>query len=163
MRPVEPQEAEPEEAAEAAPGRSPAPARTQPARPPAVAPVPPPPLAPLDRCFRQRIARGTQPIDTTLDLHGYTQNEAHNRLLHFIRNARSGGATVVLVITGKGARKSDDPFGERGVLFRQVPLWLKQPEFREHIVGFERAGVAHGGEGALYVRLRKPRRDAPTE
>jgi DNA-nicking Smr family endonuclease len=122
---------------------------------PATRPAPPP-LAPLDRRFRQRLARGTQAIEARIDLHGMTQSEAHTRLLHFVRNARSGGATVALVITGKGARAAD-PLAERGVLYRQVPLWLKQPDFREHIVGFERAHATHGGEGALYVRLRRLR------
>jgi len=63
---------------------------------------------------------------------------------------------LVLVITGKGAG-GGDPFGERGVLKRQTPLWLRLPEFRRHIVGFEAAGIGHGGEGALYVTLRRAR------
>jgi DNA-nicking Smr family endonuclease len=62
----------------------------------------------------------------------------------------------VLVITGKGARAQDER-GERGVLKRQVPLWLKLPEFRAYVVGFEEAHIGHGGEGALYVRLRRAR------
>jgi DNA-nicking Smr family endonuclease len=56
----------------------------------------------------------------------------------------------VLVITGKGVRA-----GEPGVLRRQVPLWLGLAEFRDAVVGFEEAHMAHGGEGALYVRLRR--------
>jgi DNA-nicking Smr family endonuclease len=36
-------------------------------------------------------------------------------------------------------------------------MWLRTTEFRGFIVGFEDAGVRHGGEGALYVRLRRPR------
>ena len=56
------------------------------------------------------------------------------------------------MITGKGTR---DDGGERGVLKRQVPLWLKLPEFRACVVGFEDAHTGHGGEGALYVRIRK--------
>jgi DNA-nicking Smr family endonuclease len=57
-----------------------------------------------------------------------------------------------LVITGKG---SADAYGGRGVLKRQVPMWLRLPEFRGYVVGFEQAGITHGGEGALYVRLRR--------
>jgi DNA-nicking Smr family endonuclease len=41
------------------------------------------------------------------------------------------------------------------VLRRQVPLWLGLPELRDVVVGFEEAHIAHGGEGALYVRLRR--------
>jgi DNA-nicking Smr family endonuclease len=43
------------------------------------------------------------------------------------------------------------------VLRRQVPLWLALPEFRPFIVGFDEAHVTHGGQGALYVRLRRIR------
>jgi DNA-nicking Smr family endonuclease len=45
--------------------------------------------------------------------------------------------------------------GERGVLKRQVPLWLAQPEFRALVIGFEEAAPSHGGAGALYVRVRR--------
>ena len=111
-----------------------------------------PALAPLGRRAKQRLARGTESIDGRLDLHGRTQAQAHTALLSFLRGAQSRGAKNVLVITGKGARASD---GERGVLKRQVPLWLKLPELRGLVVGFEQAHIGHGGEGALYVRLRK--------
>ena len=114
-------------------------------------PPSPPPLAPLDRKTKSRIARGTHAIDARLDLHGYTQAEAHDALLRFLRRARDKGAGVVLVITGKGGRGD----GERGVLNRAVPMWLTLPEFREYVVGFDAAAISHGGEGALYVRVRK--------
>jgi len=119
---------------------------------PAAAP-PAPPLAPLDRRTRRRVAAGKEAIDARLDLHGLTQSEAHAALLHFLRNASARGAKLVLVITGKGARSD----GERGVLRRQVPQWLRLPEFRAFVIGFEDAHIAHGGEGALYVRVRKAR------
>jgi len=38
-----------------------------------------------------------------------------------------------------------------------VPLWLRLPEFRPYVVGFEEAHTGHGGEGALYVRVRRAR------
>jgi DNA-nicking Smr family endonuclease len=113
------------------------------------------PLAPLGRRMKQRVARGKEGIDGRLDLHGLTQVEAHATLLRFLRTASSRGARLVLVITGKGARAGD---GERGVLKRQVPQWLGLPEFRALVVGFEDAHVAHGGEGALYVRVRRSKR-----
>ena len=115
----------------------------------------PPPLAPLGRRMKQRVARGKDMIDGRLDLHGLTQAEAHATLLRFLLAASSRGARLVLVITGKGARASEDT---RGVLKRQVPQWLGLPEFRALVVGFEDAHVAHGGEGALYVRVRRSKR-----
>ena len=114
----------------------------------------PPPLVPLGRRVKQRVARGKDEIDGRLDLHGLTQSEAHAELLRFLRTASSRGARLVLVITGKGARAAD---GERGVLKRQVPHWLGLPEFRALVIGFEDAHVSHGGEGALYVRVRRAR------
>lgn len=139
------------------------------AKAPTAVPAPPapklaaPPLAPLGRRMRQRIGRGTEPIDRRIDLHGMTQGQAHDALAGFLRAAQAGGAKLVLVITGKGiatgARADRDPFADRGVLKRQVPLWLKQAEFRDLVLGFEGAGIGHGGAGALYVRLRRGRRE----
>ena len=103
------------------------------------------------------MARGRDAIDARIDLHGMTQSEAHDALVRFVRRAQSNGARLVLVVTGKGSGPSRDGERERGVLRRQVPLWLALPEFRPLIVGFDEAHVAHGGEGALYVRLRRIR------
>jgi DNA-nicking Smr family endonuclease len=126
----------------------PTPARAVPA------PKSPPPLAPLGRRERSKLSRGKQEIDARLDLHGMTQTRAHRVLFSFLQRAHSDGCTFVLVITGKGKAGSD---GERGVLRRQVPHWLSLPEFRALVVGFEEAHVGHGGEGALYVRVRRSR------
>jgi len=116
------------------------------------------PLAPFDRRLKQRVARGRDAIDARIDLHGMTQQEAHDALLRFLRRAQSDGAKVALVVTGKGTGTgSGDPARERGVLRRQVPLWFSLPEFRLFVGGFEEAHVGHGGHGALYVRLRRAR------
>jgi DNA-nicking Smr family endonuclease len=125
-----------------------APAVTGPAR------TPTPPLVPLGRRMRQRIARGSREIGGRLDLHGLTQREAQDALLRFLRSAQERGVTLALVITGRGA-PGFDAGHERGVLKRQVPHWLRLPAFRELIVGFEPAHQTHGGEGALYVRVRR--------
>ena len=115
-----------------------------------------PPLAPLGRRLKQRVARGHEQIDARLDLHGFTQAQAHTALVRFLRGAQTDGARIVLVVTGKGTGKSaNGDRREAGVLKRQVPMWLALPEFRPLVVGFEEAHVGHGGEGALYVRLRR--------
>ncbi len=112
----------------------------------------PPLLTALDRRTKQKIARGNHAIDARLDLHGYTQAQAHDALLRFLHVTQSRGGRVALVITGKGGR------GEGvGALKRAVPMWLTLPEFRNMVIGFDTAAIGHGGEGALYVRLRKMR------
>jgi DNA-nicking Smr family endonuclease len=128
------------------------------ARPVAAAPPPRttkpaiPPLAPLGRRERTKLSRGRSEIEARLDLHGMTQTRAHRALSAFLQRAHHDGLTFVLVITGKGRTG-----GESGVLRRQVPEWLSLPEFRGLVVGFEGAHIGHGGEGALYVRIRRAR------
>ena len=127
-------------------------------RPVAIAPTPRvtkpaiPPLAPLGKRERTKLSRGRSEIEARLDLHGMTQMRAHRALTGFLHRAHHDGLTFVLVITGKGRSG-----GESGVLRRQVPEWLSLPEFRAFVVGFEEAGIGHGGEGALYVRIRRAR------
>jgi DNA-nicking Smr family endonuclease len=130
------------------------------AKPPASTRVPrgpkpePPPLAPIGRRERSHLSRGRKEIEARIDLHGMTQTRAHRALAGFLERAHGDGLTFVLVITGKGKIGSES---ERGVLRRQVPQWLGLPEFRALVVGFEEAHIGHGGEGALYVRIRRTR------
>ena len=133
----------------AASSRPPAPLRVAPPPKPQA-----PPLAPLGRRERSQLSRGKKEIDARIDLHGMTQTRAHRALFDFLRRAHGDGLTFVLVITGKGRMGSES---ERGVLRRQVPQWLSLPEFRSLVVGFEEAHTGHGGEGALYVRVRRAR------
>jgi DNA-nicking Smr family endonuclease len=115
----------------------------------------PPPLAPLGRRERSQLSRGRKAIEGRLDLHGMTQTRAHRALFAFLQRASNDGVAFVLVITGKGRASGAE--SERGVLRRQVPEWLNLPEFRTLVVGFEEAHIGHGGEGALYVRVRRAR------
>lgn len=115
-----------------------------------------PPLSGIEKRIVKDLARGNHAIDSRIDLHGMRQTEAHLALLGFIHRAYAGGAKLVLVITGKGGGL--DAFGEeRGVLKRMVPHWLADPGVRRMIIGFENAARGHGGEGALYVRIRRRR------
>jgi DNA-nicking Smr family endonuclease len=136
--------------------------------PPAPAPVavkvpvpgpatpPAPPLAPIERRLKRKLARGRGAIDGVIDLHGLTQAEAHQVLRGFLRHCQARGARLVIVVTGKGDPLADaGPGRERGVLRRLAPHWLREPDLRSVVLGFEEAGRAHGGSGALYVRLRR--------
>lgn len=125
----------------------------------------PPPLADFDRRKAKRIASGRHEIDARIDLHGMRQAEAHAALRRFLLGSHARGLANVLVITGKGARVTDagddiyDFFGERerGALKRNVPLWLSEPDLRTVVVSYRTAAIRHGGEGALYVHLRRKR------
>lgn len=124
---------------------------------------PPKPASPtpaaIDRRTRTRLSRGNLEVDGSLDLHGLTQSAAHVRLRRFLEHCQADGARLILVITGKGGTGTETEFGreERGVLRRAVPAWLESAEFRHLVAGFDEAGRRHGGSGALYVRIRKPR------
>lgn len=124
-----------------------------PTKPAISKPPAPPPLAPLGRRERSQLSRGKKEIDARLDLHGMTQARAHRALLNFLHHASDNGMSFVLVITGKG--RTVEPGAERGLLKRMVPEWLGLPEFRSVVVGFEQAHIGHGGDGALYVRVRR--------
>lgn len=128
--------------------------------PPAV--TAPPGFARFDDRTKRRLVRGTMAIDERLDLHGLTQEAAHSALRHFLVSARARGARIVLVITGKGKGGTASTVHERGVLRRSVPHWLADPALAPIVVGFEEAHLAHGGAGAIYVRLRRlDREDRP--
>ena len=114
-----------------------------------------PPLAPnasLDRRTDDRLCRGRLSIQARLDLHGMTQAEAHSALDGFVRRSQATGRRAILIITGKGAVSAGG-----GVLRRAVPRWLHEPPLRELVLAIREAQPKDGGEGALYVLLRKPK------
>lgn len=125
----------------------------------------PPPVAEFDRRQVRRLARGRAEVEARLDLHGMRATEAYGALRAFLFACYARGQRSLLIITGKGngAGLRDRPFelhdqGDRGVLRRNVPMWLSQPELRTIIHSFTQAHSRHGGEGALYVQLRRARR-----
>jgi DNA-nicking Smr family endonuclease len=139
---------------------APAPPPTATHRPPDPAKSPPP-LARYNERERRKLARDTDLIDARLDLHGMRQREAHVALKRFLLACLSRGDRHVLVITGKGApaesgiSASHYSAQERGVLRRLVPQWMAESDLRGLVVSYTAASARHGGDGALYVRLRK--------
>jgi DNA-nicking Smr family endonuclease len=115
------------------------------------------PIVPLDRRLKRQLFSGKAHVDDKIDLHGMTQERAHQALNDFLWRAANSGAKLVLVVTGKGNTSN---FGEhhaeeRGVLRRQAPHWLRSSALRAIVLSVEEAGRPHGGSGALYVRLRR--------
>lgn len=121
----------------------------------------------IDAKAVRRLGSGRLTVDARIDLHGMRQSEAHSALRGFLWRSSGKGHRLVLVITGKGGRRGTqgaafdeagwigEASSEPGVLRRQVPLWLREPEFAALVVGFTTAHIRHGGEGALYVQLRR--------
>ena len=121
-----------------------------PPRPPALPDLDPVTPAGLDRRTARRLKRGQLPAEARLDLHGRTQDQAHDALRDFIQESRMARRRCVLVITGKGSVAS----GKGGVLRQMVPRWLNEPSLRRHIVAITNAPESSGGAGALYVLLK---------
>ena len=88
-------------------------------------------------------------IDHTLDLHGLTQIEAKKRVKDFILNSFKNKKRNLVIITGKG---NDN----KGVLKIKTPDWLKAQEISPLIIGFTIMPKSSGGEGAIFVRVKKP-------
>lgn len=110
----------------------------------------------MDQKLRRKIARGRISIDATLDLHGMRQHEAHSALIHFVSTAFYRGDRNILVITGKGVKRTGyAEFEQKGVLRHLVPAWLKEPALVHMVAGTDGAAQHHGGAGALYVRLKR--------
>ncbi|WP_273783204.1 Smr/MutS family protein [Bartonella sp. AU15XJBT] len=104
----------------------------------------------FDRVAHRKISQGRYPLEARLDLHGYMQEEAYFFLKKFLQSSQQSGLRYVLVITGKGRSVGSD-----GALYRFVPYWLSTPAFQYYVHAFEQAARQHGGEGALYVWLRR--------
>ena len=121
-----------------------------------------PDLQTFDVKRARRLKSGRTEIEARIDLHGMKQIEAHAALRRFLLSCHGNGLSAVLVITGKGGpagerhANHDNWAGgyERGVLKRNVPRWLAEPELRRVVVSYTAAAIRHGGEGAIYVHLR---------
>lgn len=114
----------------------------------------------VDRKTAEKFRKGQMPIEGRLDLHGLRQDQAYEALNAFIGASYHAEKRCVLVITGKGAGADGrrDPLVQgQGVLKRKVPEWMDSPPLDAVVLKFEKARPQHGGDGALYVLLRRRR------
>ncbi|MAW90401.1 MAG: DNA mismatch repair protein MutS [Altererythrobacter sp.] len=134
---------------------------------PAPAPAPAPKPAPkqvdatrntLDAGWDKRMRSGAIQPDFTLDLHGHDLDAAYNRLMSGVSQARAMGARTILLVTGK-PRPVDpaDRGHKRGAIRAKVLDWLAASSHHSAIAAVRRAHIRHGGEGALYIVLRRER------
>jgi DNA-nicking Smr family endonuclease len=110
----------------------------------------------LDGQWERKLQSGTISPDFTLDLHGHSLDSAYSRLMHGMDQARSMGARVVLLITGK-SRPVDpaDRGSRRGAIRAKILDWLAASSHGDAIAAVRRAHIRHGGDGALYLVLKK--------
>lgn len=120
-----------------------------------------PPLSPdrgLDSSWERKLARAGVAPDFTLDLHGHTLAQAHRRLDMGLGQAKAMGARLVLLVTGKPRLAQSADRGERrGAIRAKVLDWLAAGPHASDIAAIRKAHRRHGGDGALYVVLRRPR------
>ena len=116
---------------------------TPPSRPAAPRPV-------QNRATEKRVRRGDVEIGATLDLHGHKQDSAVAALTRFLHRAQKRGDRAVIIVTGVGR-------GGEGVLKRMFPAWLLAKDIRPLVAGYAPAHRSHGGSGAFYVFLKRPR------
>ena len=134
----------------------------QPTHVTASAPPAPQPLghsqAGLDSHWERRFKAGRVEPDLTLDLHGHTLDTAYTRITAGLDQARAMGARVVLVIAGR-ERPVDpaDRAHRRGAIRAKLLDWLAAGPHADSISAVRRAHRSHGGEGALYLILRRRR------
>ncbi|MDE0932507.1 MAG: Smr/MutS family protein [Novosphingopyxis baekryungensis] len=122
------------------------------------APAPPPPPAPgnLDGSWDRRIIKGRLEPDLSIDLHGRNLAGAYDRLDSALEQAIAMQYRTILLVTGKD-RGHDRATGEgRGAIRAAVRDWLASSRHASRIASVRGAHPRHGGDGALYIVLRRP-------
>ena len=112
----------------------------------------------MDKRRFDQLRKGKIAIEATLDLHGLNQAQARAGLIRFVSTSYQQSKRCILVITGKGkSQKTSDEFfdSDKGVLKRQLPFWLNEPECKPYVLKHVQAVQKHGGGGAFYIYLRK--------
>lgn len=129
--------------------------------PPLVRQAPKPPTAPspatgLDSHWERRLGRSSTAPDFSLDLHGHTLDQAHRRLDSGLMQAKAMGARLVLVVTGKARPvAAADRAGQRGAIRAKILDWMAAGPHSTDIAAIRPAHRRHGGDGALYIILRR--------
>ena len=99
-------------------------------------------------------------ITKSLDLHGYTLDEANKKVESFLIDCFNQKVNKVIIVTGKGLHSQNDrdPFISKkfGILKNSVPDFIKSnPSLMTKIKSIANAEIADGGGGAFYVFLKK--------
>ena len=119
--------------------------------------IPPTPGTTLDGSWDKRLSRGMVQPDATVDLHGHTLNSAYAMLDDALGRSIARGDRVILLITGKPPRPESERPHARGAIRAAVGDWLHASRHADAIAAVRGANPRHGGSGALYIVLRRPR------
>lgn len=112
----------------------------------------------LDAQWERKLRAGSIAPDYTLDLHGHTLDTAYERLMRGLDQALAMEARVVLLIAGRSRPVDPADRGERrGAIRAKVLDWLAASRHEQAIAAIRRAHIRHGGEGALYLVLKRRR------
>lgn len=128
--------------------------------PPLRQPLPksPEPRAPtLDGAWDRRLSRGLVAPESSIDLHGHTLSSAYAMLDEGLDRAISRGDRLLLLITGKPPRPDSERPHARGAIRAAVGDWLAASRHAHRIAAVRNAHPRHGGQGALYIVLRRDR------
>lgn len=113
----------------------------------------------LDSSWERKLAKAAAQPDFTLDLHGHSLDAAYDRLQHGLAQALAHGARLVLLVTGR-PRPSDDHASRgdrRGAIRAKLLDWLAAGPHASRIAAVRQAHPRHGGAGAVYIVLKRPR------
>jgi DNA-nicking Smr family endonuclease len=131
------------------------PAKTTPAKTISKPPVLPLSSASLDGHWDRRIHKGVIVPDVSIDLHGTALSGAYARLDGALEMAIAQRLKVILLVTGK-VRAHDRTSGSgRGAIAAVVRDWLSASRHASHISAVRNAHPRHGGDGALYIILKR--------
>ncbi len=111
----------------------------------------------LDGGWDRRLASGSVVPDASIDLHGHTLATAHHVLDQALERAIRRGDRVLLVITGRPPRPESERPHARGRIRASIGDWLAASPHAPRIAAIRGAHPRHGGAGALYLILRRPK------
>jgi len=108
----------------------------------------------LKKIYRQKVR--------SIDLHGYTLDQANQKISDFISQSYIAGINKLIVVTGKGLHSENEknPYVSKdlSILKHSVPEFIKNDKnLLNKIYEFSEAKIEDGGSGAFYIFLKKPK------
>ncbi len=109
----------------------------------------------------KELKRGKINIDRRIDLHGYNLVEAYEKFITEVKKNYNKNKRCILFITGKGVHKKTENEQDKsqklfyGKIKNSIINWINEDDLKKYILTYQDAGFEHGGDGAIFVYLRK--------